>query len=80
MVWVSDGAATYLGLLAVEVADRDAPRLARLAIARDGGTHKMVDRMQTRAELYQTIDYHAYESLDSTLIQTVVPEAMPQRS
>jgi methylisocitrate lyase len=49
------------------------------AIARDGGTHKMVDRMQTRAELYQTIDYHAYEALDSTLIQTVVPEAMPQR-
>ena len=40
MVWVSDGAATYLGLLAVEVADRDAPRLARLAIARDGGTEQ----------------------------------------
>jgi 2-methylisocitrate lyase-like PEP mutase family enzyme len=24
------------------------------AIARDGGTHKVVDRMQTRAELYAT--------------------------
>ncbi|MFC3124522.1 methylisocitrate lyase [Pseudoroseomonas globiformis] len=49
------------------------------AINRDGGTHKMVDRMQTRAELYETIDYLAYESLDKTLVQTVVPEAMPQR-
>jgi methylisocitrate lyase len=50
------------------------------SIARNGGTHKMVDRMQTRAELYQTIDYHAYEALDATLVETVVPEAMPQRS
>jgi methylisocitrate lyase len=50
------------------------------SIARHGGTHKMVDRMQTRAELYQTIDYHAYEALDATLVETVVPEAMPQRS
>jgi methylisocitrate lyase len=50
------------------------------AIAADGGTHKQIDRMQTRAELYQTIDYHAYESLDATLVATVVPEAMPQRS
>jgi methylisocitrate lyase len=49
------------------------------AIAADGGTHNQVDRMQTRAELYQTIDYHAYESLDATLVATVVPEAMPQR-
>ncbi|MBO1074458.1 methylisocitrate lyase [Roseomonas marmotae] len=50
------------------------------AIQRDSGTHKMVDRMQTRAELYETIDYHAYEALDATLVQTIVPEAMPQRS
>ena len=49
------------------------------AIAADGGTHNQLDRMQTRAELYQTIDYHAYESLDATLVATVVPEAMPQR-
>ena len=27
------------------------------AIARDGGTQNMVDRMQTRAELYATIGY-----------------------
>lgn len=50
------------------------------AIARDGGTHKQVDRMQARAQLYETIGYHTYEALDASLIATVVPEAMPQRS
>ncbi|BDG72520.1 methylisocitrate lyase [Roseomonas fluvialis] len=48
------------------------------AIARDGGTQKMVGRMQTRAQLYETIGYHAYEALDASLIRTVVPEGMPQ--
>jgi methylisocitrate lyase len=49
------------------------------SIAKNGGTHKLVDRMQTRAELYDTIDYLAYEALDATLVGTVVPKAMPQR-
>ena len=49
------------------------------AIRRDGGAHNVVDRMQTRAELYAAIDYAAYESLDATLVKTVVPTAMPQR-
>jgi methylisocitrate lyase len=49
------------------------------AIRRDGGTHGMVDRMQTRAQLYETIGYGAYEALDASLIATIVPEAMPQR-
>jgi methylisocitrate lyase len=49
------------------------------AIRRDGGTHKLVERMQTRAELYATIGYHEYEALDASLVATVVPEAMPQR-
>ena len=48
------------------------------AIARDGGTQGMLNRMQTRAELYETIHYHAYESLDASLIKTIVPEGMPQ--
>ena len=43
------------------------------AIARDGGTHAMLDRMQTRAELYATIDYAAYEALDASIAKTVVP-------
>ncbi|MCQ4161998.1 methylisocitrate lyase [Roseomonas sp. GC11] len=48
------------------------------AIAREGGTHTMVGRMQTRADLYKTIAYHDYEALDSTLVKTIVPEGMPQ--
>ncbi len=49
------------------------------AIARDGGAHNMIDRMQTRAELYATIGLHDYEALDTSIVQTIVPEAMPQR-
>lgn len=49
------------------------------AIRRDGGTQNMLDRMQTRAELYQTIGYHEFEALDSSIIETVVPQGMPQR-
>ena len=49
------------------------------AISRDGGTHKLVDRMQTRAELYATIGLHDYEALDSSIVQTIVPSGMPQR-
>jgi methylisocitrate lyase len=48
------------------------------AIRRDGGTHNMVDRMQTRAELYATIGYHKYEALDASIVTTVIPSAMPQ--
>jgi len=50
------------------------------AIRRDGGTQNMVDRMQTRAELYATIGYHDYEALDSSIVTTVIPTAMPQRN
>ena len=38
-----------------------------------GGAHKMVDRMQTRAELYETIGYSDYEKLDASITATVVP-------
>jgi methylisocitrate lyase len=44
------------------------------AIARDGGTHNMVEQMQTRAELYETIDYAGYEALDQSIVATVVPK------
>ena len=49
------------------------------AIRRDGGTQNLIDRMQTRAELYATIDYAGYEALDQSIIGTVVPQGMPQR-
>ncbi|MFC7474924.1 methylisocitrate lyase [Dankookia sp. GCM10030260] len=49
------------------------------SIKANGGTHKMVDRMQTRAELYATIGYHDYEALDASLVKTIIPTAMPQQ-
>jgi len=49
------------------------------ALKRDGGTQKLVDRMQTRAELYDLIGYHDYEALDASIVETVVPQGMPQR-
>ena len=39
------------------------------AIRRDGGTQAMVDRMQTRAELYAAIGYHDYEALDASIVR-----------
>ena len=50
------------------------------AIMKDGGTQNMVDRMQTRAELYATIGYHDYEALDASIVTTIIPQAMPQRA
>lgn len=47
-------------------------------IRKDGGTHRLIDRMQTRAELYAAIGYHEYEALDSSIISSVAPEGMPQ--
>jgi len=48
-------------------------------LKRDGGAQAMLDQMQTRAELYQLIGYHEYEALDASIVQTVVPQGMPQR-
>ena len=39
-----------------------------------GGTQPMVERMQTRAELYATIRYHDYEALDASIVTTVIPQ------
>jgi methylisocitrate lyase len=44
------------------------------AIRRDGGTHNMVPFMQTRAELYETIDLAGYEALDASIVSTVLPQ------
>jgi methylisocitrate lyase len=49
------------------------------AIKRDGGTHKVIDRMQTRAELYATIGLHDFEALDASIVETIIPQAMPPR-
>ncbi|WP_411341592.1 methylisocitrate lyase [Sphingopyxis sp. J-6] len=44
----------------------------------NGGTHKMIDRMQTRQQLYDTIGLHAFEELDASIVRTIVPQAIPQ--
>ena len=43
------------------------------ALARDGSAAAMLERMQTRAELYETIDLAAYEELDAAIVATVLP-------
>lgn len=63
---------------AFRVANKAQARLYA-TIKRDGGTQNMIGEMQTRAELYATIGYHEYEALDASIVQTVIPQGMPQR-
>jgi methylisocitrate lyase len=44
------------------------------ALARDGGTHNMLDRMQTRKELYELTGYSEYEKLDASIVASIAPE------
>ena len=44
-------------------------------LRRDGGTQAALGDMQTRAELYAAIDLAAYEALDASIVQTVLPSA-----
>jgi len=48
-------------------------------IRRDGGAEAMLNRMQTRAELYETIGYAEYEALDQTIISTILPGETSQK-
>ena len=48
-------------------------------IARDGSAEAFLPRMQTRAKLYETIRYSAYEDLDRSILTSVLPPA-PARS
>jgi methylisocitrate lyase len=47
------------------------------ALKRDGGAQNMVERMQTRQELYQLIGYHEFEALDSSIVRTILREDAP---
>jgi methylisocitrate lyase len=42
-------------------------------LAAHGTQAALLERMQSRRELYDVIDYHAYEALDSTIAKSVVP-------
>lgn len=44
-------------------------------LKRYGSTEGMLDRMQTREELYRTLRYHEYEALDRSIVETVLPTA-----
>lgn len=49
-------------------------------VARDGSAAAMLDRMQTRAELYDVLGYFDYEALDSSIARSVVPpDARPRQ-
>ncbi len=62
---------------ALRVAAKAQEQLYRV-LKSDGGAHALLDRMQTRAELYATIGYADYEALDRSIVATIVPEGMPQ--
>jgi methylisocitrate lyase len=56
----------------LRVANKAQERLYAV-IRRDGGTQKMLEEMQTRAELYDTIGYHDYEALDASIVASIIP-------
>jgi methylisocitrate lyase len=43
-------------------------------IAREGSTKAFLPRLQTRAELYETIRYHDYEAMDSSILKSTLPK------
>ena len=69
----------YDGHLFLSLAEMQAIQSHYRTLKRDGGTQNMLAEMQTRAELYQTIGYHQYEALDASIVETIVPQGMPQR-
>ncbi|NVK20628.1 MAG: methylisocitrate lyase [Methylocystaceae bacterium] len=44
------------------------------ALARDGATTAMLDQMQTRKELYDTIRLNDFEALDQSIVASVAPK------
>ncbi|MBV8775295.1 MAG: methylisocitrate lyase [Deltaproteobacteria bacterium] len=49
-------------------------------LARDGSVLTILDRMQTRADLYQTIAYDDYERLDESIARSIVPPDLRNNS
>jgi methylisocitrate lyase len=42
-------------------------------LMREGSAEPMLDRMQTRSQLYETIGYDDYEALDESIARSVAP-------
>ncbi len=49
------------------------------ALAREGSAKGLLERMQTRAELYQTLGYSDYEALDASIVSSALPETPPRK-
>ena len=47
-------------------------------IKENGGCEGLLDKMTSRADLYDTIGYYDYEALDESIAKTVVPDAPGQ--
>jgi len=47
-------------------------------LAAHGTQAALLERMQSRRELYDVIDYHAYEALDTSIATSVVPDGTPR--
>ncbi len=47
------------------------------SLAREGGTAAMLNRMQTRAELYDLLGYHDFEALDESIAKSTLPPKPP---
>src|SRR5690606_35902708 len=58
----------------LRVANKAQEELYRV-LAREGSAEQLLGALQTRAELYETIDLAAYEALDASIVATVLPEA-----
>jgi methylisocitrate lyase len=43
-------------------------------LRRDGSAQTMLDDMQTRSELYNTIGYSDYEALDASIVASILPQ------
>jgi methylisocitrate lyase len=48
-------------------------------LMREGSAESLLDRMQTRAQLYEAIGYNDYEALDQSIAQSVVPPDLRRR-
>lgn len=44
------------------------------ALKQHGSAQSLLPEMQTRQELYETIDYAGYEALDASIVRSVVPQ------
>src|SRR5690606_7098385 len=58
---------------ALRVAAKAHERLYQ-ALKNEGSAQSMLPQMQTRHELYETIDYARYEALDSSIVRSIVPD------